>query len=188
MSMSEFILKGTTNAPAEGSKGAFYGGQFVFSHVDWLVKLGQVHTESNTHRPVLPIRKVHKHGYVYLYLMNMKGQWESKYFTSDTIEKGPKGLLSKEELLQNRSNLIKSGIAKAPNIPGGITGSFYPFQYVPTKECWKRDIRIADAYIGDDNIAMWSEEGFTYWYYLDRETGFWHSMFFTSRTEVLDGK
>lgn len=188
MSMSEVILRGSTNAPAEGSSGAFYGGQFVFSHVDWLIKMGQVHTDSNSHNPVLPVRKVRKNGFVYLYMMNMKGQWESKYFTTETIEKGPKELLTNEELLQNRSDLIKTGIAKAPKVPGGATGRFYPFQFVPTRECWKRDTEIAFAYVGDDNIAMWVENGYSYWYYFDRKTGFWHSMFFTSRAKVLGGE
>lgn len=178
MSMSEVILRGSTNAPAEGSAGAFYGGQFVFSHVDWLVKMGQVHTESNSHNPVLPVRKVRKNGFVYLYMMNMKGQWESKYFTTETIEKGPKDLLTDEERMQNRSDLIKGGIAKAPHMAGGMTGTFYPFQYIPTKECWLRDTKMANAYIGGENITKWNVDGFTYWYYLDTETGFWHSMFF----------
>lgn len=188
MSMSEFILKGTTNAPAEGSAGAFYGAQFVFSHVDWLIKVGQIYAKSNSHDPVLPVKRVHKNGYVYIYLMNVKGLWESKYFTSDLIEKGPRSLLTKEELNQNRGDLIKTGMARAPKVTGAKTGNFNPMQYVPTKECWFRDVEIAHAYIGKQNIARMNTGEYVYWYYINPETKFWHSMFFTSWTEVLGGE
>ena len=59
--------------------------------------------------------------------------------------------------------------------------------YSPTKECWFRDVEIAHAYIGKQNIARMNTGGYVYWYYINPETKFWHSMFFTSWTEVLGG-
>lgn len=183
MSMAEVVMKGYMNAPAEGSTGAFYGNQFVFSHVDWLLKYGQVRTHAMNNNPVLTTKKVIKGSFVYLYEINVHGQWESKYYTTRTIAAGP--VVKPSHTMKEISDLCDIGIAKAPKVAGSITGNFHPHQYKKSKEEWEKVTKIALAYIDNANIATMQFNNYVYWYYIDPETNFWHSLFFTSLTEVL---
>ncbi|MCM1215429.1 MAG: hypothetical protein NC548_13030 [Lachnospiraceae bacterium] len=182
MSMSEVVLKGYTNAPAEGSAGAFYGNQFVFSYVDWIMKIAYIKNYAKNHKPALMTKKVTKGSFVYFYQMNEKGKWVSQFYTTKAIANGPKDYAS---LTEWEANDCMEGITRCPKaVPGTWTGTFRHENYVRTGTEWKMVTRIAKAYLGEENIECISENGYTYLYFVNEEKNVWYSMVFTNTANI----
>lgn len=94
--MKEVIKNGVDNAPAMGIDSAFYKRQFVPTRKEWESKKKEVkemgfrlaeeiYSSGGGVGPCGVVVEKKIDNYVYLYLVNSKGNWESQYFTHKVI-------------------------------------------------------------------------------------------------------
>lgn len=99
MKNNNYIAKiGTSCAPNFGLSGAFYSRQFISTRTEWIKKVADTFVgaetlfdsanpdpESNNVCPCGDIRVERRDGYVYLYVSDSYGRWQSEWFTTHKI-------------------------------------------------------------------------------------------------------
>lgn len=100
MKMSEIITRGVKSCPKfMGIHGAFYRNQFVGSRDEWKKEVNKLREESDIiFDEVYPhaheggnagdigeLLFSRNHGYIYVYMMDYYGNWESRIFTHEVI-------------------------------------------------------------------------------------------------------